>query len=67
VKSFYRFGGYHKENQYLPIARKVAADINSNLSDAELLAVIASANGSMREVMNHFERLARRRQSASTS
>jgi hypothetical protein len=66
VKSFYRFGGYHKENQYLPIARKVAADLNVVLNDAELLTEIAAANGSMREVMSRVKRLARRRQSANT-
>ena len=56
-----------KDSQYLPIARKVAADMNVVLSDAELLTEIAGANGSMREVMNRVKRLARRRQSASTS
>ena len=55
-----------KDSQYLPIARKVAADMNVVLSDAELLTEIAAANGSMREVMNRVKRLARRRQSAST-
>ena len=55
-----------KDSQYLPIARKVAADLNAVLSDAELLTEIAAANGSMREVMSRVKRLARRRQSAST-
>lgn len=56
-----------KDSQYLPIARKVAADLNVVLNDAELMAEIAAANGSMREVMSHVKRLARRRkQSAST-
>jgi DNA polymerase III delta prime subunit len=55
-----------KDSQYLPIARKVAADMNAVLSDAELLTEIAAANGSMREVMSRVKRLARRRQSAST-
>jgi DNA polymerase III delta prime subunit len=55
-----------KDVQYLPIARKVAADMNVVLSDAELLTEIAAANGSMREVMSRIKRLARRRQSAST-
>jgi hypothetical protein len=36
------------------------------LSDAELMAEIAAANGSMREVMIRVKRLARRKQSAST-
>jgi DNA polymerase III delta prime subunit len=53
--------------QLLPIARKVAADMNVVLNDAELLTEIAAANGSMREVMNRVKRLARRRQSASTA
>ncbi len=55
-----------KDSQYLPIARKVAADMSVVLSDAELLTEIAAANGSMREVMSRVKRLARRRQSAST-
>jgi DNA polymerase III delta prime subunit len=54
------------EAQLLPIARKVAADMNVVLSDAELLTEIAAANGSMREVMSRVKRLARRRQSTST-
>ena len=55
-----------KDSDYLPIARKVASDLNVILSDAELLTEIAAANGSMREVMNRVKRLARRKQSAST-
>jgi len=55
-----------KDSEYLPIARKVAADLNVVLSDAELLAEISAANGSMREVMSRVKRLARRKQSAST-
>ena len=53
-----------KDAQYLPIARKLAADLNAVLSDAELTAEIAAANGSMREVMSRVKRLARRKQSA---
>jgi DNA polymerase III delta prime subunit len=52
--------------QLLPIARKVAADLNAVLNDTELTAEIAAANGSMREVMSRVKRLARRRQSTST-
>ncbi len=52
-------------DKLLPIARKVAADLNVVLNDAELTAEIAAANGSMREVMNRVKRLARRRQSSS--
>lgn len=55
-----------KDSQYLPIARKVAADLNVVLNDTELTTEIAAANGSMREVMSRVKRLARRRQSAST-
>lgn len=51
--------------QLLPIARKVAADLNVVLNDAELTAEIAAANGSMREVMSRVKRLARRKQSVS--
>ncbi|MFY7916112.1 MAG: hypothetical protein ACOVPA_15785 [Rubrivivax sp.] len=50
----------------LPLARKVAADLNVVLNDTELTAEIAAANGSMREVMSRVKRLARRKQSAST-
>jgi DNA polymerase III delta prime subunit len=52
--------------QLLPIARKVAADLNVVLNDAELTAEITAANGSMREVMSRVKRLARRKQSVST-
>ena len=52
--------------QYLPIARKVASDLNVVLNDADLTAEIAAANGSMREVMSRVKRLARRKQSVST-
>ena len=52
--------------EYLPLSRRIAADENVVLSDAELTAEIAAANGSMREVMSRVKRLARRKQSAST-
>ncbi len=52
-----------KDSQYLPIARKVAADLNAVLNDAELTAEIAAANGSMREIVSRVKRLARRKQS----
>ena len=52
--------------QLLPIARKVATDLNVVLTDAALTAEITAANGSMREVMSRVKRLARRKQSAST-
>jgi DNA polymerase III delta prime subunit len=55
-----------KDTQYLPIARRVAADMNVVLNDNELMAEIAAANGSMREVMNRVKRLIRGKQSAST-
>jgi DNA polymerase III delta prime subunit len=54
------------DSQYLPIARKVAADMNVVLNDTELTAEIAASNGSMREVMSRVKRLARRKQGAST-
>jgi DNA polymerase III delta prime subunit len=53
--------------QLMPIARKVAADMNVVLDDAALTAEITASNGSLREVMNRVRRLARRRQSASTT
>lgn len=51
--------------QLLPIARKVAADLNVVLCDSDLTAEIAAANGSMREMMSRVKRLARRKQSVS--
>ena len=51
-------------DKLLPIARKVASDLNVVMNDTELTAEIAAANGSMREVMNRVKRMARRRQSA---
>lgn len=54
------------EAQLLPIARKVATDMNVVLNDAALAGEIAASNGSLREVMNRVRRLARRKQSAST-
>jgi len=46
--------------QLLPIARKVAADLNVVVNDTDLKAEIIAANGSMREVMNRVKRIARR-------
>ena len=53
--------------EYLPLARRIAADENVVLNDTELTAEIAAANGSMREVMNRVKRMARRRQSSSNA
>ncbi len=50
--------------QLLPIARKVAADMNVVLNDAELTTEITASSGSLREVMNRVRRLVRRKQSA---
>jgi DNA polymerase III delta prime subunit len=46
--------------QLLPIARRVASDMNVVLNDAELTREITASNGSMREVMSRVKRLARR-------
>jgi len=51
--------------QLLPIARKVASDMNVVLNDTELTSEITASNGSLREVLNRVRRIARRRQSAS--
>lgn len=51
--------------QILPIARKVAADLNVVLNDAQLTAEIKASNGSMREVMNRVKHIARRAQTTS--
>ncbi len=53
--------------QLLPITRKVSADMNVVLNDKDLMAEIAAANGSLREVMNRVKRLARRKQSIRTT
>lgn len=53
--------------QLLPIARKVAIDLNVVLNDADLTAEIAAANGSMREMMSRVKRLARRSQTKSNT
>lgn len=47
--------------QLLPIARRVAADMNVVLNDADLTAEIAASHGSLREVMSRVKRLARRK------
>jgi len=55
--------------EYLPVARRIAADENVVLSDAQLLAAIAGNNGSFRSVIFSVLRLAKRtaRQSASAA
>lgn len=47
--------------QLLPIARRVASDMNVVLNDEDLVAEIAASHGSLREVMSRVKRLARRR------
>jgi hypothetical protein len=46
--------------EYLPLARRIAADENVVLSDAQLLAAIAGNNGSFRSVIFSVLRLAKR-------
>ena len=55
--------------EYLPVARRIAADENVVLSDAQLLAAIAGNGGSFRSVIFSVLRLAKRvaRQSASAA
>lgn len=48
--------------QLLPIAQRVAADMNVVLNPAELKAEITASNGSFRELMSRIKRLARRKQ-----
>lgn len=48
--------------QLLPIARRVATDMNVVLNDADLTSEISASHGSLREVMNRVKRLARRKQ-----
>jgi DNA polymerase III delta prime subunit len=51
------------DQQLLPVARRVAADMNVVLNDADLSAEIVASHGSLREVMNRVKRLARRSKS----
>ena len=55
--------------EYLPLARRIAADENVVLSDAQLLSAIAGNNGSFRSVIFSVLRLAKRtaRQSATAA
>lgn len=55
--------------EYLPVARRISADENVVLSDAQLLAAIAGNNGSFRSVIFSVLRLAKRtaRQNASAA
>lgn len=55
--------------EYLPLARRIAADERVVLSDAQLLAAIAGNNGSFRSVIFSVLRLAKRtaRQNASAA
>ena len=57
------------DSEYLPLARRIAADENVVLSDAQLLAAIAGNNGSFRSVIFSVLRLAKRtaRQNASAA
>jgi DNA polymerase III delta prime subunit len=55
--------------EYLPVARRIAADENVVLNDTQLLAAIAGNNGSFRNVIFSVLRLAKRtaRQNASAA
>ena len=55
--------------EYLPLARRIAADENVVLNDAQLLTAIAGNNGSFRSVIFSVLRLAKRtaRQNASAA
>ena len=55
--------------EYLPVARRIAADENVVLSYAQMLAAIAGNNGSFRSVIFNVLRLAKRtaRQSVSAA
>lgn len=48
------------DSEYLPLARRIAADENVVLSDSQLLAAIAGNNGSFRSVIFSVLRLAKR-------
>jgi len=54
-------------NQLLPIARRVAADLNVFLNDTQLTAEINASNGSMRELLSRVKRLARRTSKVATT
>ncbi len=46
--------------EYLPLARRIAADENVVLSDAHLMAAIAGDNGSLRSIISSVLRQAKR-------
>jgi DNA polymerase III delta prime subunit len=50
-----------RDDEFLPLARRIAADNKVVISDAELLAKIAGNNGSFRSVIFAVTRLCRRR------
>lgn len=50
----------------MPMAHKVAADMNVVLNDTELTDEIAAGNGSVREVMNRIKHLTMRKQRTRT-
>lgn len=50
----------------MPMAHKVAADMNVVLNDTELTDEIAAGNGSVREVMSRIKQITMRKQSTRT-
>ncbi len=53
--------------EYLPLARRIAADENVVLNDSQLLAAIAGNNGSFRSVIFNVLRLVKRSAFANAS
>jgi hypothetical protein len=49
------------EDQLLPLASQIAKDMGVEISNAEMLPTIRSANGSFRNLKHNIERLIRRR------
>lgn len=49
------------EDQLMPFAKRIAEDMNTQISDAEILPTIRAANGSFRNLKHNIERYIRRK------
>jgi len=50
-----------KEDQLMPLAKRIAKDMNTHISDEEILPTIRAANGSFRNLKHNIERYIRRK------
>jgi hypothetical protein len=49
------------EDQLMPFAKRIAEDMNAQISDAEILPTIRAANGSFRNLKHNIARYIRRK------